>query len=426
MRFLMAICRIIFGITFILSGFFKLIDPVGTGLIMKEYFAAFHLGFLDFSANFCAIALSLLECLIGICILSGLRMKITSSVALIITSFFTLLTLYLALFNPIKDCGCFGEAIHLTNWQTFYKNLILLPCALMIFLRRKKISEIASPGQEWAFIAIFALFTLMIATDAYVTIPKVNFTPYRVGTDLKALKYGDQAQYETIFIYSKDGREMEFDLENLPDSTWTFVDSKTELVSGSTRTAQVDLSLRDASGEYRTELLYEDGPLVAVSVWDPKRMNEASWGKILTLRENLKKAGEELYIFSTSDNLPDTLRSNLYTSDYKSLITLNRSNGGVVYFNSGIVVYKWSVRSVDTIDWKEVFAVDYEEMILRKSIHGRLYGAIAFLGLIFTLILTKYFCGLFYKGRRGAKDESVSEEEKEDQEATNETPQKHE
>lgn len=406
MKFLLALCRLIFGITFILSGFFKLIDPVGTALIMKEYFAAFHISFLDGGAVFFGIALSTLESVLGICTLTELRVKITSTISFILISFFTVLTLYLAIFNSVKDCGCFGEAIHLTNWQTFNKNLVLLPCALLTFLWRKKRVELAPAGQEWVFIGIFTILNLAIATDAYVTIPKVNFTPYKVGTDLKALKYDEQPQYQTVFIYEKGGELEEFSLEDLPDSTWTFVDSKTDLLSGSTKTAQVDLSLRGEDGEYSTEILYKEGPLVAVSIWDPRKIKEKRWQSIRVLKENLAKEGLDLYLFSTSDvSIPEDLSTNVYTSDYKTLITLNRSNGGVVYFNDGIVAYKWSALSHETIDWGEILSMDYEEIILRKSIHGRLYGAIALVGLIFILTITKYLFRLFYKKARVTSSE---------------------
>ncbi|MBQ2133828.1 MAG: DoxX family protein, partial [Bacteroidales bacterium] len=136
MRILRAICRVVFGILFVFSGFIKAIDPIGSALKIKEYFGAMHLAFMDFLSIPGAILLSTTEFIIGVAILKGLRINLFSKLALWFISFFTLLTLWIYLFNPVSDCGCFGEAIHLSNKATFIKNLVLLAAALVIFLQR--------------------------------------------------------------------------------------------------------------------------------------------------------------------------------------------------------------------------------------------------------------------------------------------------
>src|SRR5574344_58861 len=193
MSFFRALCRIIFGLTFILSGFLKLVDPVGTGLIVEEYFTLFHLGFIDNLAVYCGMLLSSLEFIIGINTLLGLRMKITSIVGLIFIFGFTLVTIYLVIFNPINDCGCFGEAIHLTNMQSFLKNVVLLLCALLIFFQRKKYVPIVPAPAEWTFVGVFWAAGLLVSINALITLPHIDFTAYKVGTDLNAVKSMDQA-----------------------------------------------------------------------------------------------------------------------------------------------------------------------------------------------------------------------------------------
>ena len=200
MKLSKALCRLIFGLTFILSGFLKLTDPIGTGLIILEYLAVFHLGFLNAASIGIGIALSAIEFLIGISILLGLRMRFFTWLGLGFISFFTLLTLYLAIFNPITDCGCFGEAIHLTNWETFYKNLVLLTCALVLFFNRKSFIPIAHAAVEWVSVGLFLSVALLIAIPTYYNIPQIDFTAYKIGTDLDKLTRESHAEYETVFF----------------------------------------------------------------------------------------------------------------------------------------------------------------------------------------------------------------------------------
>ena len=139
MKRLNGLFRLLFGLTFIVSGFTKLIDPAGTGLIVKEYFAFMHLGFLDSLATLFGLLMSTLEMLTGICVITGAFLAVFSCIGMIMMSAFTLVTIYLVIFNPISDCGCFGEAIHLTNMQSLAKNLILLPISILIFLWNRDI-----------------------------------------------------------------------------------------------------------------------------------------------------------------------------------------------------------------------------------------------------------------------------------------------
>ena len=130
-------CGFITGMVFFLSGLVKLMDPVGAGLVMKEYYDFLHLGFLAFSSKMMGVAFALAETLIGIALITGVWRRITAMAAICMQGFFTFLTLLLVIFNPQMDCGCFGEAIHLTHWQTFFKNLILLALLLIYYIPSK-------------------------------------------------------------------------------------------------------------------------------------------------------------------------------------------------------------------------------------------------------------------------------------------------
>ncbi len=378
MRFLRDICRAVFALTFILSGVLKLIDPVGTGLIVKEYLDFLHLGFLMQFSVAMGIALSALELTIGCCVLTGIKIRFFSSVALGVISVFTLLTLYLVIANPISDCGCFGEAIHLTNAQTFIKNLVLLLLGLFIFFTRKKATRIARDPLETIIAVFFGLIGICIALHAWATVPGIDFTAYSTGTDLGELAGANQARYETTFLYSRDGKVEEFTLDNLPDDSWTYVDSRTELVEGDTKMAQIDFQLEEIEGQQ-----------LAVTIYNPAALTEKQQQRIESFRKRALMAGSEVVVYGPGDEYR--------SADRKSLMTLNRSNGGAVYFNDGVIVRKWANSQLDKVNPAEILESDPDVLILKSRINEQIYVSILIAGLLLILALVRYFCRMFIK-----------------------------
>ena len=380
MRFLRGFCRVLFALTFIVSGVLKLLDPVGTGLVVKEYLSFMHLDFLQGASIVLGMALSTLEFTIGISVLSGLRLRIMAWCALLMMAFFTPLTFYLMIHNPISDCGCFGEAIHLTNTQTFLKNVVLLVLAFMIFLGRKRATRLAPAWLEWLFLAIFALLALSVSLRALATIPQVDFTAYSVGNSLDELAQENQARYETTFLYTKDGHTEEFTLDNLPDDSWTYLDSKTVQVGGSTKMAQVDFTLEKMQG-----------PVLAVTVYDPETLDAVKMERIERFRKNALLHGHEVVMYGPGGDY--------VTADRKSLMTLNRSNGGAVYFNDGAIVAKWANVELDDADLDAVLDEDPDVVILRHRIREQLYVSILIAGALVLMVLMRILCKAFIKLR---------------------------
>jgi len=376
MRFLLALFRILFALTFIVSGALKLVDPVGTGLIVKEYLDFMHLDALEPAAIGLGIALAVTEFTIGICILGGLRIRIISWITLIMVAGFTGLTLYLMLFNPISDCGCFGEAIHLTNTQTFLKNVVLLVLAILIFLGRKRATRIAPAWLEWTFVGIFALLATAVAIRALATIPQVDFTAYRVGNSLDELAQENQARYETTFLYTKDGHTEEFTLDNLPDESWTYLDSKTVQVGGSTKMAQVDFTLEQM-----------EGPVLAVTIYNPEALDAGQLERIEHFKQTAALRGQEVVVYGPSGDY--------VTADRKSLMTLNRSNGGAVYFNDATIVAKWANLELPEVDLAAVLDEDPDVLILRHRIREQLYVSILIAGALVLMAFMRIICKSF-------------------------------
>ena len=399
MLFFRAISRFIVGVTFILSGFLKAVDPTGVALKIDEYLKAFHLGGLDFISMPAGILLSAAEFLIGVCILKGIKMNLFSKITLGFVSFFTLLTLYSAMFNPVQDCGCFGEAFHLTNWETFFKNVVLLVCALVIYWQRDKFKPIATSGWKYVYIFFYVAFILGISLDALRNLPRIDFGTFKSGTVLTS---GDVAQpeheYETVFTYSKDGVEKQFTLDNLPDSSWTFVSTETKLVSVSSYSGHsAELVFKTEDGVYITEEILEaGGPMFLLSVYNYKNIDSTLVDEINVLYEAATAAGARFYILS--GNSPEDSACAgipvLY-ADYKSTLSLNRSNGGLVYLNDGMVAKKWSRWNYPS-DIEEVVNEEPEIVAAGETTKELLFVEITLVAIFLLVLISRFVSRKFY------------------------------
>ena len=332
-------CAVVIGLVFLASGLLKLLDPVGTGLIVTEYLKFFKMSFLQRAALPFGMVLSLLEAVTGAALISGVYRKLAAAVASLLILFFTVVTVILWIANPVMDCGCFGEAIHLTHGQTLLKNVILLALALVAFLPFQNFG-VPRPAKYVAFwitvpSLVFALWF------NWRHLPMIDFTEFAPGVELFASLDND---YEAMdgkvptFIYERDGQRGSFSLDNLPDSTWTFVAVDTLSRSGFYRSeAKPVLSFRDAEGTYQDEQAVL-GKVMVFSIYDPA---QADWDRIRTQAAEARAAGATPLILTVpGDNAPQ----DVYYADYKPLITLNRANGGAVYFHDGELVSKWSPR----------------------------------------------------------------------------------
>ncbi|MDR0686043.1 MAG: DoxX family protein, partial [Dysgonamonadaceae bacterium] len=261
---LIEICRLLLGAALVLSGFFKAIDPWGSAYKIDEYLGAFglrHLTALDLGFSFIQIAV---EFTVGACLLLGIYRKRTTLLALVIMLFMTPLTLYLAFKNPISDCGCFGDALIISNWLTFLKNVILLATAVYLFQHKKSLAQLFS-RQKYFVTFLWTLF-FIVGFSAYscTNLPIVDFRPYKIGTNIKEkMKIPDdaeQSKYETTLVYSKNGVSKEFNINNYPkdDSTWTFVDSRNRLVKKGYVPPIHDFTITDVMGEDITDAILDN------------------------------------------------------------------------------------------------------------------------------------------------------------------------
>ena len=412
MRLIRAICRVIFGTLFVFSGFLKAIDPIGTALKIKEYLGAFHLSAIDFISIPSAVLLSTAEFIVGVAVLKGLRLKLFSKIALGFISFFTLLTLFIYIFNPINDCGCFGEAVHLSNKATFIKNLILLTAALIIFLQRDKIVPIAKPKVEWGYLIAYGALVIALQGYSLRNIPQIDFGIYKAGTDLVATQQANQErEYETTFIYTKDGKEETFTINNLPDSTWTFVDAKSVLVNGAVEDASVNFSFIDGDGNYvGNEIVKTPGPVFFISIYNARALGHKSVEKIMALAETLYSHNLKLYIISANSTEETEELFAQYESligeeieilyaDYKAVISFNRSSGGLTYVNNGIIIEKWARGNYPTDSIGDILDEDPEIITAQAEISERLFAEISLFLILCLIMIIRFFSKIFYRRR---------------------------
>ena len=377
-------CAFVTGFVFFISGILKILDPVGAGLVIKEYLEFLHIGFLGFAAKGLGTAFALTETIIGAALITGVWRKATAYAAMALQGFFTFLTLALVIFNPEMDCGCFGEAIHMTHGQTFVKNLILCALLAAAFIPSKDLGETLK--KKYVSFAIVTVSVIAFCIYSLMYIPLIDFTEFRHTALLQAadtFQTTDEDRYEAIFVYEKDGVTKSFDLQHLPDSTWTFISTETVLKE-EFQDNGINLSFYNSVGEYADSLAAE-GNVMVISLYDPQ-CKTSRWEETAGFIQDAAKAGYTpvLLAASTPEDISVLLQnadeatctiieSCLYFSDYKTLLTLNRSNGGAVWFSDGYLIRKWARRALpDEAQMKEDLSSDVTEATIGKSTNGSL------------------------------------------------------
>jgi len=374
MRKLNQLSRIILGLVFIFSGFVKAVDPLGSMYKFNDYFTAFDLEFLSVIALPLAILLSTVEFVIGFSLLYATKRKITAWVTLIFMSFFTILTLFLAIFNPVSDCGCFGDAIIMTNWETFWKNVVLMIFTIVIFVHRNKYEVQWKSINQWIAIAIPFIFSISLSLYCYFNLPILDFRPYHIGTHIpeKMIIPEDapKAEYETILLYEKNGKVKEFTLENLPDSTWQWVETKNELISEGYIPPIHDFSIQTPNGNDITDIVLNDTKFTFLMVaYDLNKTSTKNIDKINKLAEYCKESGKCNFICLTASvesviqNFKDKTGAPymFYASDEITLKTIVRANPGIVLIKKGTILDKWHHRNIPTIESMETMYLNNDK-----------------------------------------------------------------
>ena len=376
-RLIASISRTLLGLVFIFSGAVKAIDPLGTVYKIEDYLKAFGGFFTELMpmAEVAAWGLIALELLLGVAMLLNVRTQWTSWLSLLFYCVMTPLTLYIALTNPVSDCGCFGDAIVLTNWQTFWKNVVLIVLAIILVALRKHVRQLWSNWMEILLVALTILAAVVFMSWTRNHLPVKDFRPYKIGNHLPTLmEYPEDAEpdvYEYAFVYEKDGVEQTFTLENYPkgDSTWTFVRQDSRLIKKGYEPPIHDLEILNADYEDLTwDILESEEPVTLVVMYDLKKADKSQIAKVEALASNLSPfasspdtlplqgESEGAFYILTGSGTDDiinfcleypTLSDYVCTCDPVTLKTIVRANPGVIVLQNGIVIDKYNLRNRD-------------------------------------------------------------------------------
>ncbi len=399
MKITRLLARIITGLVFVFSGFVKALDPVGSSIKFSEYFEAFHMGILIHMALPLAILLCAAEFMIGLNLLAGLRMKFTAWLLILFMSFFTVLTFISALTNPVSDCGCFGDALKLTNWQTFWKNIVLLIPAVIVFLNRK-ISSPGQPSREWPL--VFTNFLLSCGLSFYCIWhqPILDFRPYNTGAYIPGKMIVPEGAepdlYETRLIYEKDGHRQEFTDQNFPwqDTTWKWVETRQKLIKKGFEPPIHDFSITTFDGEDITnQVLADSGYIFLIIAPHLNKASRKGMEKLNNLALKCRELGFDVYGLTSSPNsqiLDYTVKFqpafDFCTTDETTLKTIIRANPGVMLLYHGTILGKWNFRDAPAA--KVLTADLLSATMLRQKRHADILliiGVVLVLALLYSL-----------------------------------------
>ena len=406
MKILRLISRIIVGIVFIFSGIVKSVDPLGSAYKFSDYFQAFNLEFLKPFALVLAIFLFTAEFISGFALLSGYRRKTGLWGVMILMSIFTPLTLILAITNPVSDCGCFGDAIHLTNWQTFWKNVVLMIMVVILFSGRKSIRQISTVKREWTVIitVITLLVVFSLLNMRYLQL--FDFLPYKTGTNIRegmTIPEGKPAdEYLTTFIYEKEGVQKEFTIENYPadDSTWKFIDQKSRLVNKGYQPPIHDFSITTTEGEVLTyQILDDPGYTVLMISAKLNKAGQKNLEKGFALGTWCAEKGISFYIVTASGT--DEVKGystelTICTGDETTLKTIVRANPGYMLLKGGTIFGKWSWA---TIPPRERFTNEMTTDQVKRMNNKR--PVLIVYSLILSAIVVLLLISSFFTGSKG-------------------------
>ncbi|MBO7417391.1 MAG: triose-phosphate isomerase [Bacteroidaceae bacterium] len=350
------ICRFIPGIVFVFSGFVKAVDPLGTSYKIQDYLTTFGLLQLtpDIVPLALSVALAVLEFGIGIHLLLGIKRRATTRLALLVMLVMTPLTLYLALTNPISDCGCFGDALVLTNWQTFGKNVVLLICVIVVFLTPWNMVRFLTKKMEWTLSMYSVLFALILAGYCLMILPVFDFRPYKIGNNIRqGMEIPEGAKptvFDTRFVMEKEGVKQTFKVDDYPDSTWTFVSAETVVLEKGYEPPIHDFVIEKMeTGEDITDDVLDDPNYTFLLVMH--RTEEAEEGYIDLINELFDYSVENGYRFyalsSSSAEAIEQWRDRTGAEypfcimDDITLKTMIRSNPGLMLIKEGVILNKW-------------------------------------------------------------------------------------
>jgi uncharacterized membrane protein YphA (DoxX/SURF4 family) len=368
MKVLIQFSRIFVGVLFIISGFIKANDTIGFSYKLEEYFEVFHMPvFIPYAVSL-AMFICVFEIMVGVALLFGAYNKLNAWLLLLMILFFTWLTGYSAITNKVTDCGCFGDAIKLTPFQSFMKDVVLLVFILIIFLGQKQIKPLFNKGVQGLFLVAALFVTTAFTMYTYMFLPVVDFLPYKIGNDIaEKVKIPENAprdEFELVFIYEKDGQLVEIGMKdiNIIDDTYKFVDRKDKLIKQGFKPPIFDFKIYDAIGmEISQGILEAPGYKLILTQRDINTSRQIE-SRMRSLAESANIKGINIWALTSSNpekvevyRHENQLPINYYAMDPTPIKSMVRSSPGLILMNGSVVVKKWSSYNFPTIETLEKY-----------------------------------------------------------------------
>lgn len=363
------ICTIIVGLVFIFSGFVKVIDPWGTALKVNEYLSIYGMEWLTPASMTFSIWLCGAELMMGLMLLFRVRTRLISIFALVSMSFFTVLTFLSATWIPVEDCGCFGDALKLTPWETFFKNLIILPMVVVIWYRYRPDKILVFKRIELVLTCLFFTIAMGLGAYCYYHKPLVDFLPYKKGANLYAMiqsqhDTGSEAvseeEYVLIYRNRRTGKLREFSIDDKEwqnDKKWEWVETRVDNEAPTVQTLVSEFSLSDVEGNVTEKILTRPGRVYMICVTNFSKLRKRCAARLRSVVERAEAEGALVvcltpqplrYVTRYSFDGSDEVRC--YNIDATVMKTMLRAENGLVVLNDGVIEEKYNCRSIDFME----------------------------------------------------------------------------
>ncbi len=363
MKAIKHIARILVGVTFIFSGFVKGIDPWGSSYKFTDYFNAMGLDWLLWAAFPLGVILAFAEFSIGVALLFNVFIRFFSWLALLFMAFFLPLTLWIALKNPVTDCGCFGDALVISNWETFYKNVVLMVLAIIVFIYRKNMEPITSKKLNYTLGGVVTVAYIAIVFYSYNHLPVFDFRPYKVGVNIpEAMTVPEDApkpEYENIFYYKNKntGEVKKFTEQNYPwqdTINWAFENMESNLLQEGYKPPIHDFTIESQEGENIIDFfMYDENYVFMLVAYNLAKTNTSKQEEINQLASWAQE--NEMPFICLTSSLADESNEfiektgapyEFFNCDEITLKTIIRSNPGLVVLKQGTIAGKWHYNDI--------------------------------------------------------------------------------
>ncbi len=365
---LVNISRLVLALTFIFSGFVKAVDPLGVQYKIQDYITAitdaYNTGFIhDWGTLIASVLLAAFEFLLGINLLFAIRRRLTSKIVLLFMIVMTCVTVWIYVAAPVSDCGCFGDALVLSNGQTLLKNIVLLSLAGIIAWKPTLMIRLISKTNQWIVSNYSALFILALSVYCLAKLPIMDFRPYHIGANIQEgmeiPEDAEQPQFKNTLIYEKDGQTKEFTMEDLPDSTWNFVDSKSEQISEGYIPPIHDFEISYNGDDITEDILSDENYSFLMIAPHLETADQSQFGKINIVAEYAKRNGYRFVCLTASSDKAIEEWADITGAEYlfaktdeTTLKTIIRSSPGILLLKNGTIYQKWSHNFLPKLDEK--------------------------------------------------------------------------